>query len=98
VVGLKSTMYQAWGIGSPRRGCAGESSSAASRRTAASVTSSSARSCLPTHSFSIGRMVLKKRDYQPHAVGTLAGVRVLDLSRLFAGNLLTQVLADFGAE
>jgi len=25
-------------------------------------------------------------------------VRVLDLSRLFAGNLLTQVLGDFGAE
>jgi crotonobetainyl-CoA:carnitine CoA-transferase CaiB-like acyl-CoA transferase len=43
-------------------------------------------------------MVLKKRDYQPRAPGALAGVRVLDLSRLFAGNLLTQILADFGAE
>jgi formyl-CoA transferase len=41
---------------------------------------------------------LKKRDYAPAAKGTLAGVRVLDLSRLFAGNLLTQVLGDFGAE
>ncbi len=41
---------------------------------------------------------LKKRDYTPGAKGTLAGVRVLDLSRLFAGNLLTQVLGDFGAE
>ena len=41
---------------------------------------------------------LPKRDYQPAAGGTLAGVRVLDLSRLVAGNMLTQVLGDFGAE
>src|SRR5438270_10723130 len=41
---------------------------------------------------------LKKRKYTPDARGTLAGLRVLDLSRLFAGNLLTQVLGDFGAE
>ena len=40
----------------------------------------------------------KKRDYAPQARGTLAGVRVLDISRLVAGNTLTQVLADFGAE
>ena len=32
------------------------------------------------------------------ARGTLDGVRVLDLSRLVAGNMLTQVLGDFGAE
>src|SRR4051812_1514969 len=49
-------------------------------------------------SFSIGRMVLKQRDYARRAPGTLGGVRVLDLSRLFAGNLLTQILGDFGAE
>jgi len=41
---------------------------------------------------------LPKRDYQRAARGTLDGVRVLDLSRLVAGNMLTQVLGDFGAE
>lgn len=41
---------------------------------------------------------LKQRDYTPRAEGALDGVRILDLSRLFAGNLLTQVLADFGAD
>ena len=41
---------------------------------------------------------LHQRDYEPGRKGTLDGVRVLDLSRLFAGNVLTQVLGDFGAE
>jgi crotonobetainyl-CoA:carnitine CoA-transferase CaiB-like acyl-CoA transferase len=41
---------------------------------------------------------MKRRRYAPNAKGALDGVRVLDLSRLFAGNLLTQVLGDFGAE
>ena len=41
---------------------------------------------------------LKQRDYTPDAPGALNGVRVLDLSRLFAGNALTQILGDFGAE
>ncbi len=41
---------------------------------------------------------LQRRDYEKEATGTLDGVRVLDLSRLFAGNLLTQILGDFGAD
>jgi crotonobetainyl-CoA:carnitine CoA-transferase CaiB-like acyl-CoA transferase len=41
---------------------------------------------------------LKKRHYTPGKRGALDGVRVLDLSRLVAGNTLTGVLADFGAE
>jgi formyl-CoA transferase len=42
--------------------------------------------------------LLKRRDYQPDAKGPLDGVRALDLSRLVAGNTLTGLLADFGAE
>ena len=43
-------------------------------------------------------MTLHQRDYTQGGPGSLDGVRVLDLSRLVAGNLLTGALADFGAE
>lgn len=41
---------------------------------------------------------LHRKEYEPGQKGTLDGIRVLDLSRLFAGNVLTQILGDFGAE
>ena len=43
-------------------------------------------------------MTLAQKNYDPNARGALEGVRVLDLSRLVAGNQLTQVLGDYGAE
>ncbi len=36
--------------------------------------------------------------FDPQTAGPLAGVRVLDLSRLVAGNMLSLYLADFGAD
>jgi crotonobetainyl-CoA:carnitine CoA-transferase CaiB-like acyl-CoA transferase len=38
------------------------------------------------------------RAFDPQSPGALDGVRVVDLSRLVAGNMLTKVLADHGAE
>ncbi len=44
-------------------------------------------------------MPLKKRKYiGAQTGGALQGIRILDLSRLFAGNVLTQILGDFGAD
>ena len=47
---------------------------------------------------SLPHSALKRRDYDPKASGPLRGLRVVDMSRLFAGNVITQVLGDFGAE
>ena len=40
----------------------------------------------------------ERKQFDPMATGALDGVRVVDLSRLVAGNILTKVLADHGAE
>ena len=41
---------------------------------------------------------LPRASWDPDSTGALDGVRVLDLSRLVSGNVITHVLADHGAE
>ena len=43
-------------------------------------------------------MAISKQPFEPDREGPLRGVRVLDFSRLVAGNMLSLQLADFGAE
>jgi len=43
-------------------------------------------------------MAIPKQTFEPGREGPLRGVRVLDFSRLVAGNMLSLQLADFGAE
>jgi crotonobetainyl-CoA:carnitine CoA-transferase CaiB-like acyl-CoA transferase len=38
------------------------------------------------------------KKFDPNHIGPLAGVRVLDMSRLVAGNMMSAYLADFGAD
>ena len=38
------------------------------------------------------------KSFAPDAEGPLDGIRVIDLSRLVAGNMLSLQLADYGAE
>jgi crotonobetainyl-CoA:carnitine CoA-transferase CaiB-like acyl-CoA transferase len=45
-----------------------------------------------------GPNILPRRSFVPEATGPLSGVRVLDLSRVVAGNMVSLLLADFGAE
>jgi crotonobetainyl-CoA:carnitine CoA-transferase CaiB-like acyl-CoA transferase len=42
--------------------------------------------------------MLTRREFDAAAQGALEGLRVVDLSRLVAGNMLTKMLADQGAE
>src|SRR5438128_11616492 len=43
-------------------------------------------------------MSLPRKSFEPAAACPLDGIRVVDLSRLVAGNAVSSQLADFGAE
>ena len=43
-------------------------------------------------------MTFTRKHFDPAATGPLDGIRVLDLSRLMAGNMLSLQLADFGSD
>jgi crotonobetainyl-CoA:carnitine CoA-transferase CaiB-like acyl-CoA transferase len=41
---------------------------------------------------------MQNGQYQPDSEGALTGVRIVDMTRLAAGNMVTRMLVDFGAE
>src|SRR6516225_1940539 len=43
-------------------------------------------------------MSVPQKSFEPGAACPLAGVRVIDMSRLVSGNMVSLQLADFGAE
>ena len=43
-------------------------------------------------------MTKQVKSFDPDAKGPLDGIRVIDLSRLVAGNMLSLQLGDFGAD
>jgi crotonobetainyl-CoA:carnitine CoA-transferase CaiB-like acyl-CoA transferase len=43
-------------------------------------------------------MAFEQGSFEPEAKGPLSGIRIIDLSRLITGNLLTHVLSDMGAD
>src|SRR5690606_26057886 len=45
-----------------------------------------------------GALMLPRTEFDAGRTGPLDGVRVVDLSRLVAGNMATLLLADYGAD
>ena len=41
---------------------------------------------------------MPEKSFEPKAASPLDGVRVVDMSRVVSGNMVSQQLADFGAE